>query len=81
MTETGRVHIFRHTLAARLAAAGASPFDIMQVLGHQDVSTTMIYAHLNPASRAKAIKLLDRPKPEVATASENENDARIDGSR
>ena len=41
--------------------AEASPLDIMHVLGHQDVTTTMIYAHLNPASRAKAIGLLEKP--------------------
>ena len=68
MKETGRVHIFRHTFATRLAARGNAPQDIMQALGHQDVATAMIYAHLMPESRTRAIRTLDQAAPDTGTA-------------
>ncbi len=44
---TGRGwHLFRHTFASRLAQQGVSLYKIAQWLGHSDVRTTRIYAHL-----------------------------------
>ena len=39
-------HILRHTFASQLAIKGVSIFKISKWLGHSDVKTTMIYAHL-----------------------------------
>src|SRR6516225_8332558 len=41
-----RLHDCRHTYASFLAAAGFSLLEIGQLLGHEDPSTTQIYAHL-----------------------------------
>jgi len=46
---TGRGwHLLRHTFASRLAQAGVSLYKIAQWMGHSDVKTTQIYAHLAP---------------------------------
>jgi len=48
-SSTGRGwHLFRHTHAARAAQAGVSLQRIGRWLGHADVRTTEIYAHLAP---------------------------------
>lgn len=39
-------HILRHTFASQLAIAGVSLYKISNWLGHSDVKTTQIYAHL-----------------------------------
>jgi site-specific recombinase XerD len=40
-------HIFRHTLASQMVNHGASFKDVADVLGHQSIQTTGIYAKLN----------------------------------
>ena len=40
-------HIFRHSLASRMLAAGASLKQIADVLGHQSIDTTMIYTKVD----------------------------------
>ena len=60
---TGRGwHLFRHTFASRLAQAGVSIWKICSWLGHSDVRTTRIYAHL----RAGFDEEIERAMPAVA---------------
>ena len=40
------VHTFRHTHATRLIQNGLSLYEVKEILGHTDISTTMRYAHL-----------------------------------
>ena len=40
-------HIFRHTVASRMVNHGASFKDVADVLGHQSIATTGIYAKLD----------------------------------
>lgn len=55
-------YVFRHTVASRLVARGASLKEVADFLGHQCLDTTAIYAKVNlPALREVAL-----PWPEVA---------------
>ena len=40
------VHTLRHTLASRLIQNGMSVYEVKDILGHNDIKTTMRYAHL-----------------------------------
>jgi len=41
-------HLLRHTFASRLVQAGVPIYKVSAWMGHSDVKTTMIYAHLSP---------------------------------
>jgi integrase len=56
---TGAVHRLRHTFCSMLAMKGAPAKAIQELAGHADLSTTMRYMHLSPATRDRAIDLLD----------------------
>ena len=40
------IHTLRHTHASRLIQNGMNLYEVKEVLGHSDIKTTMIYAHL-----------------------------------
>jgi integrase len=44
--EDFKIHDFRHTCASRLVQSGLSLYEVANILGHTDISTTQIYAHL-----------------------------------
>lgn len=52
-------HVLRHTFASHLAMRGAPLKAIQELLGHSQISTTMRYAHLTPATKREAVALLD----------------------
>jgi site-specific recombinase XerD len=60
---TSGVHILRHTFCSHLAMRGAPVRAIQELAGHADLSTTMRYMHLSPASLNQAIRLLDQRPP------------------
>ena len=53
------LHALRHTCASRLLNKGVDIVSIRDWLGHADISTTMIYAHLAPNKLAHAAEMLD----------------------
>ena len=52
-------HKLRHTFASHLAMAGAPIPSIQQLMGHSDIKTTMLYAHLSESTLRSAVGLLD----------------------
>jgi len=57
MVADGKLHKLRHTFGARLAMAGAPAKTIQELMGHQDLQTTMRYLHLTPQHKEAAIRL------------------------
>ena len=55
----GNIHMLRHTFASRLVQNGVSIYEVKELLGHADVSTTMRYAHLAPDNMKNAVHKLD----------------------
>jgi len=57
--EVTKLHTLRHTFASHLVMSGVDISTVKDLLGHTRIETTMIYAHLTPEHRQKAVNLLD----------------------
>lgn len=55
-----KIHTFRHTFASWLAMEGVDLATIAQLLGHSNIKTTMIYAHLAPDYVQMAVQKLPK---------------------
>lgn len=50
-------HVLRHSFASHFIMNGGNILTLQKILGHADISQTMIYAHLAPEHLADAVKL------------------------
>ena len=53
------IHTLRHTFASHLVMAGVPLATVSTLLGHSDIKTTMIYAHLSPDHLKNAVNKLN----------------------
>lgn len=53
-------HDLRHTYASWLAQSGVNVKIIQEILGHQSITTTMIYTHLVPESKVIAATIMNQ---------------------
>jgi site-specific recombinase XerD len=65
---TRKMHEMRHTAATDLLRSGANLELVRQMLGHADIKTTAMYAHLDMDDLALALKLLGEKRAEEADA-------------
>jgi len=54
-----KIHSLRHTFASHLVMSGVDLPTVQKLLGHADIQTTMIYAHLMPDHLASAVDKLE----------------------
>ena len=52
-------HTLRHSFASNLIQKGASIYVVKELLGHESISTTQIYSHLQSENLSQAVSLLD----------------------
>ena len=53
------LHLCRHTCASRLVQRGVPLLLVKDWLGHEDIQTTMIYAHLAPKALHSVVEVLN----------------------
>ena len=54
-----KFHDLRHTFASHFMMRGGNLFDLKELLGHSDIKTTMIYAHLSPNHLKEASRIVN----------------------
>ena len=55
LPENQASHVLRHTFASHYVMAGRPLKELQELLGHKNIQTTMIYAHLSPHHLTNAI--------------------------
>lgn len=62
MNDRIHFHSLRHSAASNMVQTGVSLYVVKEILGHEDLSTTQIYSHLQKENLTSAVKTLDKQK-------------------
>ncbi|MCZ7586948.1 MAG: tyrosine-type recombinase/integrase [Deltaproteobacteria bacterium] len=77
-----RLHDIRHSFASQLVINGKSIKAVQELLGHSDIQTTMIYAHLSPSVHQDAVNsLLTVEEPKISDKLESNQQNQHDFKR
>ena len=64
LSQTGRLHVYRHTFCSHLAMAGVPAMTIKELARHKSLAVTMRYMHLSPSAKDEGIAMLARSRQE-----------------
>ena len=65
LKENLKFHSLRHTFATWLVQNGASIYEVQKLLGHSDIKTTQIYAHLMASELHSTVNRISFPSVPV----------------
>jgi len=66
-------HTTRHSFASWYVMRGGDLYRLKELLGHRDIKTTMIYAHLSPEHVQGAVTLMGRQPERIGGHLEDTN--------
>lgn len=66
-------HCLRHSKAMHMVEADINLIYIRDILGHESIETTQVYAKANPEARRKALEKMESKSPEPSMPDWNDN--------
>ncbi|KAB2846346.1 MAG: tyrosine-type recombinase/integrase [Melioribacteraceae bacterium] len=62
LDESLHLHSLRHSFCSNLVSKNISLYTVKELAGHEDISTTAIYSHVQFGALAKTVNSLDKKR-------------------